>query len=470
MWDEEDEEDILFPGSDKQEELFERFELTRTGETHYFSSDELEYLFQRYLYTDDEEFTNVNRILEMGLNMFPLTGIFQLCKAQFMIEQSNYGEALELLEQAKLYDPGNPDVYIFQSDCYWEMSQTNKAIEVLLECERVYNEPLDYKLACLYFSQGDKSSGAQRLGKCLKEFCEDNDPHSYSETTYPISFELEELEAAIDLLIEENPFSVSWWKLKAENYTLHLEFSQAFQAFEYAHYLDEKDPEIVFKMGESLKESDSFFTAKDYYLKAAEMGYPKDDCLLQIAVCYNRAKEYSLARFMLQQIEFSDEKSEALYEMGYSFLHDGMPEKALAFLLKCMKLDKGLKPVLIVSETYFLLDKSDEAYALMKEHEGMFSYDYTFWATFFGIFYRWGMDEVLYEIHEKAAEYFDKAEDSILVIFKYVLLKTEGKTEQANMVLMSVFVSDYDLAIELIETIDMNLLTEPEIISMRDLF
>src|SRR5690606_41519244 len=118
-------------------------------------------------------------------------------------------------------------------------------------------------------------------------------------------------------------------------------------------------------------------------------------------VCYNRAKEHSLAQFMLQQIEFHDDRSEALYEMGYSFLHDGMPEKALAYLQKCMKFDKGIKPVFTLAETYFLIDKSDDAYALMKEHEGMFSYDYIFWATFFGIYYRWGMDEVLYEIYEK---------------------------------------------------------------------
>jgi tetratricopeptide (TPR) repeat protein len=245
---------------------------------------------------------------------------------------------------------------------------------------------------------------------------------------------------------------------------------QAFQAYEYAHYLDESDAAIVFKMGESLKEAESYFKAKEYYLKAAEMGYTKDECMLQIAVCYNRAKEFALARFILQQIELYDERSEALYEMGFSYLHDGMPAKAVVFLQKCMKYDKGIKPVITLAETFFQLDKSEDAHLLMKEYEGIFSYDYSFWATFFGIYYRWGMDEVLYQIYEKASDYFDQIEDSILVVFKYVILKSEGKSEQAGNILMGLFMTDSELAVELIETIDMNLLTEPEIISMRDLF
>lgn len=473
MWEEDDEEDeIIIPGSLKADNIIKDFILWEEGIPKYFTENELEFLFRHYQYYSPGDDFRVLKIIELGLEVFPNSGIFQLCQARYYMDKNMLNEAIENLTSAKVFDPMNPEIALLLSECLEEKEQYQQAYEILVEAESFsadFNPEIQIRLASLLMHFERRNEGLVKIASIIRDECQSNEIGNVSTFT----FDSEDVLEAVDLLINNEPFNKSYWLFKGHNALFVSETDTAIDAFEYAHYLDEKAPEPLFFLGVCHKENKHYSLARKYFGEASEAGHNKEECIIETAICMNRSGDYAQARFLLQNLIPEEEnKFEVLYEIGYSYLHQNEATKALPYLEKSVEISPNLHTFTLLGEVYLQMGDIDDLIEVYKKAKDFKIIDSEFFTChFFGMFYRAEEFEYLYEIIESEL-YENSTEDVslLLLVMKALMLKIEGKNKQYQLELINCFTIDTKETIDLIEKIDVELMHDPEIISIKELF
>ncbi|HNF29924.1 MAG TPA: tetratricopeptide repeat protein, partial [Chitinophagaceae bacterium] len=213
----------------------------KNGRNHPFIEEED---FERIIdYFDDNN--NINEALEaaeISISQFPYSSTLLLRKADLLIATKKYIEALEILNQAALYDSTDIGLYILRTDALLALDKQEEAVEVLAEALQLFegNEKLDllFELADVYddFEEFDK------VYDCLKLILEE-DPNN-EEALYKICFWTDftgRNEESINLykkIIDDFPYNeIAWFNLAAAYQGLKL-YEKAIDAYQFAIVID----------------------------------------------------------------------------------------------------------------------------------------------------------------------------------------------------------------------------------------
>lgn len=470
MWDDEEEDDVIMPGTPRATSLLENFEAWENGHPKYFNEAELEFLFRHFHYFYHDGDHKVLKILDLGMEMFPNSGVLQLCSAKFLFDKGNVHESLKLIDMSKLLDPKNQDTAILEAECFEELEQYDRALEILQEAESYtseFNPELNIRLVSLLFHFEKRESAIKKLSKLIEMEYIDSEINNIA----TLSFEPEDLVEAVDILIDKNPYSDIFWNFKGKVYMMNEEWDEAIQSFEFAHYIKESEPEPLYNLGICYKEKKNYFKARTYFADASALGFDKRDCVIETAICMNRSGDHVQARFLLQNlVPDSEDDYELYFEIGFSFLHDAMAAKALTFFEKSYQIMPILDTLLLMAECNFVLDReSDILDNYNKAKELRFMQPDQFVLTFFGIFYRLEMLPMATMVYEE--EISQKNENELLMlILKSLVYKLEGRNKVHHIELLNCFMQDPAKSLEYLESIDKELLHDPEVISIRELF
>ena len=93
--------------------------------------EEIEFLIDFFESSGDKE--NVKLAFEMGTSMFPFSSAILLRKAEWLTEQTKFGQALKALDDADLIDPHNIESLFLRVDI---LSDTNKHEEAIFILDR----------------------------------------------------------------------------------------------------------------------------------------------------------------------------------------------------------------------------------------------------------------------------------------------------------------------------------------------
>jgi tetratricopeptide (TPR) repeat protein len=476
MWDEnEEEDDIIEPGSEQSLKLQKDFEAWNDGANRFFSENELEYLFRHYYQFEHDSDYKVYKIVELGLSIFPNSGFFQICMAKLQLDKNQIDDAIENLESAKLLDPLNQEIAVLLSECYEEKDNEQVALHILEEAESYipeFNPDLQMRLISLLFSFERKEEATQKLATLLKfemelDFLERG--------IYTMAFDFEDILNAWEILINKNPFDSKLWFAKGQTLLNEEDYDKAYEAFEYASLLNESDSESLFMMGLCMKELEFYDSARKLFARASELGYNRDSCILETSICMNRMKDFMQARFLLQPLLDKDFRAEeVLYEIGYSYLHESNPYKALPYIEKSREIFHTLIKDILISEIYWQLDELDKVYEIYNSSKNhIFPEDDLFFCHFFGLFFR--MDDLKYMKDVANAESANNTqtseEESLLQkIMRALIHKAEGKNKLYHLKMYECFAMDREEVLYYLERIDYELSSDPEIISIKELF
>lgn len=475
MWeDEEEEEDIIIPGTTKADELINSFIAWESGATKYFSENELEFLFNYYQYYNPGSDARVWNILQLGLDTFPNSGIFHICFAHYYLEKDMYDEALEKLQLAKLLDPMNPEVFILMAECLEEMEEYQQAFDILIEAEQTlldFNQEIQIRLASLLLHFERQPEAVRKIARIIKHECGDDGLGLVS----PMHFNSELLIEAVNLLINNHPFNERYWIFKGNTALLYMDdHDTAIEAFEYAHYINEKLNIPLFYLGICYKSKKQFNTAIKYFGEASEAGYATEECVIESAICMNRLGDHTQARFLLQNL-LSDNitnMSEVNYEIAYSYLKQGAASKAIPYIEKSLSEDPNIQAYILYGEIACMLDDEDKLIECFTEAKEFRMLDYElFICCFFGMFYRMDNLTNMYEMLVLIKIDENKAKSSILSsLLNALIAKAEHNNIQYIQEMLNSFSIDAEAASEYIELIDEDLSKDPEITSLKEMF
>jgi tetratricopeptide (TPR) repeat protein len=117
---------------DEMNELLRQFDNLKNGRSHSFLEEES---FERIInyFDENEDLNQAMEAAEIGIEIYPYSSLLLIKKADLLLAQRKYQEALWILEKAELLDSNDINLFILKTDAYLALDQQTKAIELLEE-------------------------------------------------------------------------------------------------------------------------------------------------------------------------------------------------------------------------------------------------------------------------------------------------------------------------------------------------
>jgi tetratricopeptide (TPR) repeat protein len=351
---------------EEMQELLKAYQNLKAGRAASFLEEED---FERIIdYYDDHE--DVPAALEaavIGLDHFPFAAQLMYRKADFLIAQQQYQEALHVLDEASLYDQTDISLPILRTDAYLALEEPERAARVLEEAlEQFEGEErieLLFELADVY----DDYEDFQKVFDCLRLILEE-DPNN-EEALLKICFWADftgRSEESIRLhqwIIDEHPFNeLAWFNLATAYQGLKL-YEKAIDAYQYALAIDEKLDIAYRNMGDAYIRLRKFKDAIECLEKVLELSRPEDVIFEAIGHCYHKLENFPQARFYYRKAShINPEDSRIFYKIAITYYRESKFDKAIRHLEQAMKIHRSHPDFnLLMGDCYFQLNQLREA-------------------------------------------------------------------------------------------------------------
>jgi len=347
-------------------ELLRQYEDLHKGKSYTFLEEEA---FERIIdYFDDKD--DLNRALEAaetGLEYFPFSSLLLIKKADILIATRHYKDALDVLEQASLYDAKDINIYILKTDAYLALDEPAKAAELLEEALHLFEgeDKIDllFELADVY----DDYEEFDKVFDCLQLALE-HEPTN-EEALYKICFwtdftgRNEESIRLHNRIIEDYPYNeLAWFNLGAAYQGLKL-YEKAIDAYQYAVVIDEKFDYAYRNMGDAYIRLRKYKEAIETLEKVLELTRPEEVIYEAIGHCYHRLNKFAQARFNYRKAShMNPDESKLHYKIALTYIGESQWASALKPLEQALRMQRHVPEYhLAAGECYLQLEKYREA-------------------------------------------------------------------------------------------------------------
>jgi tetratricopeptide (TPR) repeat protein len=325
-------------------ELLRQFENLKNGRNHSFiEEDAFERIIEYYL--ENEELEKAMEAAEMGSEQFPFSSMLLIKKADVLLSNRRYRDALKILEQASILDSCDINLYILKTDAYLALDQQEKAVKLLEEALSLFEgeEKIEllFELADVY----DDYEDFEKVFDCLKLIL-DEEPTN-EEALYKICFWTDftgRNEESIRLhqkIIDEYPYNeLAWFNLAAAYQGLKL-YEKAIDAYHYAITIDEKFDYAYRNMGDAYIRIRKYKEAIEVLEKVNELAKPEDVIFEAIGHCYDRLKKFAQARINYRKAShMRPDDSKLYYKIACTYFNEEQYLSCIKQLDSAMKINR----------------------------------------------------------------------------------------------------------------------------------
>ncbi len=325
-------------------ELIRQYESLQKGRSHSFIEEDS---FEKIIdyFQEKEDLAKALEAARLGSQQYPYSSMLLIKKADILLANRRYKDALSVLEQAALLDSGDINLYILKTDAYMALDQQEKAVILLQEALSLFEGQerveLLFELADVY----DDYEEFDKVFDCLKMILED-DPNN-DEALYKICFWTDftgRNEESIRLhqhIIDEFPYNeLAWFNLGAAYQGLKL-YEKAIDAYQYAITIDEKFDYAYRNIGDACIRLRKYKEAIEMLEKVVELAKPEDVIYEAIGHCYDRMKNYAQARFYYRKAShLRQDDSNLFYKIACTYFNEGQWESCIKQLDNAMKIQR----------------------------------------------------------------------------------------------------------------------------------
>ncbi len=329
---------------DKIRELLRQYENLKNGRQHtYIEEESFEKIIDHF--QEKEDLGKAMDAAISGCEQYPYSSLLLIKKADLLLANRRYRDALDILEKASMLDGGDINLYILKTDAYLALDQPEKAVALLEEALGLFEgeEKLEllFELADVY----DDYEDFDKVFDCLKMVLED-DPNN-EEALYKICFWTDftgRNEESIRLhqqIIDDYPYNeLAWFNLAAAYQGVKL-YEKAIDAYQYAITIDEKFDYAYRNMGDAYIRLRKYKDAIEVLEKVNELAKPEDVILEAIGHCYERLKNFAQARIHYRKAShLRKDDSRLFYKIACTYYHEGHWENCLKQLEIALKIHR----------------------------------------------------------------------------------------------------------------------------------
>ncbi len=325
-------------------ELLKQYENLKNGRGHSFIEEEA---FEKIIdyFQESDDLKKAMEVAEIGSGQYPYSSLLLVKKADILIANRHYQDALNVLEQASLLDGSDINIYILRTDAYLALDQQQKAVTLLEEALSLFegDERIEllFELADVY----DDYEEFDKVFDCLKMILEEEPTNE--EALYKICFwtdftgRNEEGIRLHQIIIDEYPYcELAWFNLAAAYQGLKL-YEKAIDAYQYAITIDEKFDYAYRNMGDAYIRLRKYKEAIEVLEKVLELAKPEDVIYEAIGHCFDRLKNYAQARFNYRKAShLKQDDSKIYYKIASTYFNEGQWESCIKQLDIAMKLHR----------------------------------------------------------------------------------------------------------------------------------
>lgn len=325
-------------------ELLKQYINLKNGRSHSFLEEDA---FEKIIDYFHEKEDNLKALeaAEFGSEQFPYSSMLLIKKADIMLSNRRYQDALLVLEQASILDSSNINLYILKTDAYLALDQQEKAVQLLEEALSLFEgeEKIEmlFELADVY----DDYENFDKVFECLKMILEE-EPNN-EEALYKICFWTDftgRNEESIRLhmhIIDEYPYNeLAWFNLAAAYQGLKL-YEKSIDAYQYAITIDEKFDYAYRNMGDAYIRLRKYKEAIEVLEKVNELAKPEDVIFEAIGHCYDKLKNFAQARFYYRKAShLRRDDSKLYYKIACTYFNEGHWENCMKQLDTALKIHK----------------------------------------------------------------------------------------------------------------------------------
>lgn len=325
-------------------ELLKQYESLKTGRKPAFIEEEA---FEKIIshFEEKEELAKAMEAADMAIEQYPYSAALLIRKADILLAKRQYREALDILDQATLFDNRDINLYILKTDAFLALDQQEKAVAILEEAliafEGEEKIELLFELADVY----DDYEEFDKVFDCLKMIL-GQQPNN-EEALYKICFWTDftgRNEESIRLhqqIIDEYPYNeLAWFNLAAAYQGLKL-YEKAVDAYQYAIAIEEKFDYAYRNMGDAYIRLRKYKEAIEALEKVTELSKPEVVIYEAIGHCYDRLKKYAQARFYYRKAShLNQEDSKLFYKIACTYFNEGQWESAIKQVENALKIHR----------------------------------------------------------------------------------------------------------------------------------
>lgn len=308
-------------------ELLKQYENFKNGRNHSFIEEDA---FEKIIdyYQEKEDLAKAMEAAEIGSEQFSYSSRLLIKKADILLANRRYQDALDILEHASLLDGADINVYILKTDAHLALDQPEKAVVLLEEALSLFDgdEKIEmlFELADVY----DDYEDFDKVFDCLKMVLDD-EPNN-EEALYKICFwtdftgRNEESIRLHQIIIDEYPYNeLAWFNLAAAYQGLKL-YEKAIDAYKYAITIEEKFDYAYRNMADAFIRLRKYKEAIEALERVNELAKPEDVIFEAIGHCHDRMKNYAQARIQYRKAShLRQDDSKLIYKIAYTYYNEG---------------------------------------------------------------------------------------------------------------------------------------------------
>lgn len=327
---------------EEMQELLRVYENLKSGRNITFIEEED---FERIIdyYDEKDSLAEALEASEISLEHFPFSSLLMLKKADLLIANQKFHEALDILDQASLYDKNDINLYILKTDAFLALEEPEKAAALLEESLQLFEGDERLELLFELTEVYDDYEDFEKVFDCLQLILRE-DPNN-EEALLKICFWADftgRSEESIKLhqwIIDEYPFNeLAWFNLGTAYQGLKL-YEKSIDAYQYAIVIDEKLDVAYRNMGDAFIRLRKYKEAIESLEKVLEICMPEDVIYEAIGHCYHKLKNYPQARFYYRKASHLDPTdSRILYKIANTYCNEESWEKAVRQLETALRM------------------------------------------------------------------------------------------------------------------------------------
>ncbi len=330
---------------EEMQELLRMYQNLKSGRSSHFIEEED---FERIInhFDDKQDIAAALEAADVGMGQFPYSAQLMFKKADLLIANRQYLEALDLLDAGALFDSNDITLYILKTDAYLAIDQPEKAAELLVDALDLFGGDEKIELLFELSDVYDDYEDFEKVFDCLKLILEE-DPLN-EEALLKICFWADftgRCEESIKLhkaIIEEHPFSeLAWFNLATAFQGLKL-YEKAIDAYQYALAIDEKLDIAYRNMGDAYIRIRKYKEAIESLSKVLELSRPEDVIHEAIGHCYHKMENFAQARFHYRKAShLNPDDSRIYYKIAVTYCKEEQWEPAVKQLETAMRIHKS---------------------------------------------------------------------------------------------------------------------------------
>lgn len=318
-----------------------RFEqMLRLKEAYFFDHDDLEDIISFYLQENLQQ--KALKAIRFASGQYPGSTVFVLRKSQVLAAGGQFQEALDLLEDLEIFEPGNPEIHITRGGIYSMTGNAAASIESYKAALRIDRSIEDIYLFIAFEFQNQHKYGqaARYIRKCL-QMNPGNETALYEMSfCFDIAGKFKSGIRFFNTFLDTNPYSKVAWYVLGHLYCKQLDYHRAIEAFDFAIVVDENFAAAWFNKANCLMSLENYNEAISCYKETFRLEEPDPYTFLYLGECYENLQDHLQAmEYYRKAVEMDELLADGWAGIAVLTDYSGKISEAVVYLKRALNIE-----------------------------------------------------------------------------------------------------------------------------------